>query len=193
MSTAAGPSSPAEAAGPVTIEQRLQRFRGGEPRLAPDVYLAPGAVVVGDVEVGEASSIWFHAVLRGDINAIRVGHHTNIQDGAILHVADDFACRVGSWVTVGHGAVVHACRVGDEVLVGMRAVILDGAEVGARSIIAAGAVVTPGMVVPEGSMVMGMPARVVRPLTPSEQARLRHWAEKYVANAAYCRRPTAPG
>ena len=143
-------------------------------------------MVLGDVTVGAHSSVWYGVVLRGDINRIVVGHHTNIQDNAVLHLADDFACVVGNWVTVGHGAIVHACRVGDETLVGMGAVILDGAVIGKQCLIGARALVKQGTKIPPGSLVLGAPARVARKLTAAERAGLKWWAEKYVANAAYC-------
>ncbi|HZT22730.1 MAG TPA: gamma carbonic anhydrase family protein [Verrucomicrobiae bacterium] len=168
-----------------TVEQ-LDTFLRKTPKLGRGVYLARTAVVVGDVTVGAHSSVWYGAVLRGDLNRIVVGHHSNIQDNAVLHIADDFPCLVGNWVTVGHGAIVHACTVGDEVLVGMGAVILDGAVIGKQSLIGARALVTQGMKIPPGSLVLGAPAKVVRKLTPSERAGLKKWAEKYVDNAAYC-------
>ena len=124
--------------------------------------------------------------LHGDINRIVVGHHSNIQDNAVLHLADNFGCIVGNWVTIGHSAIVHACTVGDEVLVGMGAVILDGAVIGKQSLIGARALVTQGMKIPPGSLVLGSPAKVVRKLTPKERAGLKWWAEKYVDNGAYC-------
>ena len=130
--------------------------------------------------------MWYNAVLRGDINRIVVGHHTNIQDSAVLHLADDFACIVGNYVTVGHSAIVHACMVGDEVLIGMGAVILDGAVVGKQSLIGANALVTHETKIPPGSLVLGAPAKVIRPLTKTERAGLKYWATKYVDNAAYC-------
>jgi carbonic anhydrase/acetyltransferase-like protein (isoleucine patch superfamily) len=142
--------------------------------------------VLGDVKLGDFSSVWYNAVLRGDINRIVVGHHTNIQDNAVLHLADEFPCLVGNYVTVGHSAIVHACKVGDEVLIGMGAVILDGAVVGRQSLIGAKTVVTPGMKIPPGSMVLGTPAKVVRKLTRKECKGLKYWATKYVANGAYC-------
>ena len=150
------------------------------PLVAEGVFIAPGAVVVGAVELGAESSIWFGSVLRGDINRIVVGAQSNVQDGSVLHVSDDHACVLGQRVTVGHRAVVHACTVEEEVLVGMGAVILDGARIGARSIIAAGALVTKNMQVPPGSLVMGSPAKVVRALTPEEQAANACLALKYV-------------
>ena len=173
-------------AGMGELDLQLDTFLRRQPQLGEGVYLAQTAVVFGDVTIGEHSSVWYHSVLRGDINRIVVGHHTNIQDNSVLHVADEFPCLVGSWVTVGHGAIVHACTVGDEVLIGMGAVILDGAIVGEQSLVGAKALVTPGTKIPPGSFVLGAPAKVVRELTVEERAKLRWWAQKYVANAAYC-------
>jgi carbonic anhydrase/acetyltransferase-like protein (isoleucine patch superfamily) len=144
-------------------------------------FLAPGSFVIGAVELGAESSIWFGAVLRGDINRIIIGAQSNVQDGSVLHVSDDFPCILGERVTVGHRAVVHACTVGDEVLIGMGAIIMDGAVIGARTTVAAGALVPKSMKVPEGSLVMGSPARVVRPLTEAEQQANAQLALKYVA------------
>src|SRR5690349_18805103 len=166
--------------------KQFQTFLHKNPTIGKNVFIAKGAVVFGDVTLGEHSSIWYNAVLRGDINRIVVGHHTNIQDNAVLHIADDFPCIVGNWVTVGHSAIVHACKVGDEVLVGMGAVILDGAVIGKQSIIGAKALVTGGTKIPPGSLVLGAPAKVVRALTKEERAGLKWWAEKYVGNSAYC-------
>ena len=167
-------------------ESQLNTFVCRKPVLGQGVYLAKGAVVFGDVTLGEQSSVWYNAVLRGDIQRIVVGHHTNIQDNAVIHLADDLPCLIGSWVTVGHSAIVHACTVGDECLIGMGSVILDGAVIGAQCLIGAKALVTPGTQIPEGSLVLGSPAKVVRPLTGQERATLRVWAEKYVHNASYC-------
>jgi carbonic anhydrase/acetyltransferase-like protein (isoleucine patch superfamily) len=136
------------------------------------VYIAKGAVVLGDVTVGELSIIWYNAVVRGDINRIVIGHHTNIQDNAVLHIADDFPCLVGSYVTVGHSAILHACTVGDEVLIGMGSTILDGAIIGEQSLIGARALITPRTQIPAGSLVLGAPARVGRALTAEERAGL---------------------
>lgn len=144
------------------------------------IFIAPGAVVIGAVELAAESSVWFTSVLRGDINRIIVGAQSNVQDGSVLHVSDDHACILGERVTVGHRAVVHACTVEDEVLVGMGAIILDGARIGARSIVAAGALVPKNMQVPEGSLVMGSPARVVRALSAEEQQANARLALKYV-------------
>jgi gamma-carbonic anhydrase len=151
------------------------------PAAHSSAFIAPGAIVIGAVELGAESSIWFGSVLRGDINRIVIGSQSNIQDGAVLHVSDDHACILGDRVTVGHRAVVHACTVGDEVLVGMGSIILDGAQIGARSTIAAGALVPKNMQVPPGSLVIGAPAKVVRALSADEQAANANLALKYVA------------
>lgn len=168
------------------LDKQLDTFLRKQPRLGEGVYLARGAAVLGDVTIGAHSSIWYQTTLRGDINRIVVGHHTNVQDNSVLHVADDFPCLVGSWVTIGHSAVVHACTVGDEVLIGMGAVVLDGAVVGEQSLVGAKALVTQGMKIPPGSLVLGAPAKIVRALTPEERAHLKWWAQKYVDNGAYC-------
>jgi carbonic anhydrase/acetyltransferase-like protein (isoleucine patch superfamily) len=168
------------------LDQQLDKFLRAKPKLGAGVYIAKGAVVVGDVRLGDHSSVWYNAVVRGDINYISVGHHTNIQDNAVLHLADDYPCLLGNYVTVGHSAIVHACTLGDEVLVGMGAIVLDGAVVGDQCLIGAKALVTGGMEIPAGSLVLGSPAKVVRPLTMEERAGLKHWADKYVDNGAYC-------
>jgi gamma-carbonic anhydrase len=168
------------------LESQLDTFLRKQPRLGKNVYLAKNATVLGDVKLGDHASVWYGAVLRGDINRIVVGHHSNIQDNAVLHLADDYGCIVGNYVTVGHSAIVHACKVGDEVLIGMGAIILDGAVIGKQSLIGAKALVTQGMKIPPGSLVLGAPAKVVRKLTPQERAGLKYWATKYVANGAYC-------
>jgi len=167
-------------------ESQLSQFLRRQPSLGAEVYLASTAVVVGDVTLGDHSSVWYHAVLRGDINYIKVGAYSNIQDGAVIHLADEYPCEIGDWVTVGHCAVVHACRVGDECLIGMNSTILDGAEIGEQSIVGANALVTQGTKIPKGSLVLGSPAKVVRSLSNEERAGLRSWAQKYVDNAAYC-------
>jgi gamma-carbonic anhydrase len=162
------------------FREQIERFLSAGPSVSPTAFVAPGAVVLGDVTLGEESSVWCHATLRGDINRIVVGPRSNIQDGSVLHVADDFSTEVGELVTVGHKAILHACTVADEVLVGMGATILDGAEIGPRTIIGAGALVTAGKTIPGGSLVLGSPAKVVRQLTLDEQASIKVWAERYV-------------
>lgn len=156
------------------------RFLFVQPQIDPDAFIAPGAVVMGDVRLAARSSVWPTSVLRGDINFISIGEGSNIQDGSIVHLAEDLPVTVGKYVTVGHGAILHACAVEDECLIGMRATILDGAVIGQGSIIGAHALVTKGTHIPPGSLVMGMPAKVVRALEPAEIADIRHWADHYV-------------
>ena len=165
----------------MTFPDRLARYLDTPPTLHPTAFVAPGASVIGDVTLAEESSVWFQAVLRGDINRIVIGPRSNVQDGAVVHLADDYGAFVGELVTVGHKAVLHACTIADEVLVGMGAIILDGAEIGARTIIGAGALITGGTKIPPGSLVLGSPAKVVRSLSLEEQAGIKVWAEKYVA------------
>jgi carbonic anhydrase/acetyltransferase-like protein (isoleucine patch superfamily) len=168
------------------VEKQLETFLRKPTRLGQGVYIARGAVVVGDVTLGDFSSVWYNAVLRGDINRIVVGHHTNIQDQAVLHLESELPCLVGNYVTVGHGAIVHACTVGDETLVGMGAVILDGAAIGNQCLVGAKALVTARTRIPDGSLVLGSPAKVARALTEEEKLGLRRSAERYAANAAFC-------
>src|SRR5438477_11874313 len=166
------------------VAKQLETFLLKKPELGRGAYIAQGAIVVGDVTIGDFSSVWYNAVLRGDINRIVVGHHSNIQDNSVLHLADELPCVLGNYVTVGHSAIVHACTVGDECLVGMGATILDGAVIGEQSIIGANALVTQDTEVPPGSLVLGAPAKIVRSLTSDERQSLKSWAEKYVVNAA---------
>ena len=150
------------------------------PRIHPTAWIAPTATVIGDVSLGENASVWYGAVLRGDINRIVIGPRTNIQDNTVVHLSDDFPVMVGELVTIGHSAIIHACAIADEVLIGMGATILDGAEIGARSIIGANALVPLGLKIPPGSLVYGSPARVVRQLSPNEQSTIKKWALKYI-------------
>ncbi len=165
----------------MTLADRLTLYLDAKAQIHPSAFVAPGADVMGDVTLGEESSVWFQAVLRGDINRIVIGPRSNVQDGAIVHLSDDHGTYVGELVTIGHKAILHACTIADEVLVGMGAIVLDGAEIGARSIIGAGALVTGGKQIPPGSLVLGSPAKVVRTLSLEEQAGIKGWAEKYVA------------
>ena len=164
----------------MTTVERIATYLDRAPEIDPSAYIASGAVVIGAVTLEENSSIWHNAVLRGDINTIEVGEGSNIQDGTIVHLADDYGVKIGKYVTVGHAAMIHACEIGDECLIGMQATILDGAVVGAQSIVGAGALVTKGTKIPEGSLVLGSPARVVRALSEDERAGLKGMAEKYV-------------
>jgi gamma-carbonic anhydrase len=170
------------------LAAQLDRFLRRAPTLGRGAYLALGARVVGDVTLGDGCSVWYNAVLRGDLNRIVIGRGSNIQDNAVLHVADAFPCLVGCHVTVGHSATVHGCTVRDEVVIGMGATILDGATIGEQCIIGANALVAENAEVPPGSLVLGVPAKVVRTLTSEERQGLRRLAGKYVEMAAYCLR-----
>ena len=164
----------------MTLDERLSAFLDKKPTIHDTAFVTASATVVGDVHLGEESSIWFNAVLRGDINRIQIGPRSNIQDGAVVHVADEYSAVIGAYVTCGHNAILHACAVDDEVLIGMGATILDGAVIGARSVVGANALVTMGMKIPPGSLVLGSPGRVVRQLGEAEQQAVKTWAEKYV-------------
>lgn len=147
----------------------ILKYKGKEPKLGKDVYIAPNALVIGDVEIGDFSSVWFNAVVRGDEHYIKIGNETNIQDGCVLHVTEGrYPLIIGSRVTIGHSAVVHACEVEDEVLIGIGAVVLDGSRVKKHAVVAAGALVPPGTTVPSGKIVAGVPARVLRDLKDEE-------------------------
>jgi carbonic anhydrase/acetyltransferase-like protein (isoleucine patch superfamily) len=159
-------------------------YKGILPKLHETVYVEESARVIGDVEIGADSSLWFNAVVRGDVNYIRIGERTNVQDNSTLHVTKEtFPLILGDDITVGHNVVLHGCVIEDRCLMGMGAIVLDGAFIGADSIIAAGALVTEGMKVPPGSLVMGLPGRVVRILTPDEAVRNLRSAANYVGYA----------
>jgi carbonic anhydrase/acetyltransferase-like protein (isoleucine patch superfamily) len=147
------------------------------------VYVAEGARIVGDVEIGEFSSVWFNTVIRGDILPIRIGRRTNVQDGCVLHTRDGFPLTLGDEVTVGHGVTVHGCTVGDLCLLGIGCVVLDGAVIGRGSVIGSGAVVPPGTVVPPHSLVMGVPGRVAKDLGPGSGEKNRAFSDSYVRYA----------
>jgi len=167
----------------MTLEERLERHLSQTPRIAPTAYVAPEATVIGDVELKAHSSIWPGVVLRGDINSIVIGEGSNVQDGSVVHLADDYGVLVGDYVTIGHLAMIHACEIGDECLIGMHSTVLDGVKLGPRCVVGAGALVTKGFEAPEGSVIMGVPGKIVKTLPDSEQAKLRHWAEKYTVVA----------
>jgi len=164
----------------MSVSDSLARHLDQVPVIPDSCWVAATASIYGDVVLGERCSVWPSAVIRGDINSIRIGDETNIQDGAIVHLADDFGAVIGKRVTVGHGAIVHACEVGDDCLIGMQATILDGAKIGRECVIGAHALVTQGMVVPDGSMVLGVPGKVVKELSAEDRADLKNWALKYV-------------
>lgn len=164
----------------MTIEDQLRRFLDRKPEIHDSAFVARSAKIIGAVTIGPKVSVWPFAVLRGDINSITIGEGSNIQDGSTVHLANEFSVTIGNYVTVGHGAIIHACTIGDECLIGMRSTIMDGAIVGHNSIIGAHALVTQGMVIPPGSLVLGSPGKVVKPLSKEEQADLKNWALKYV-------------
>lgn len=149
------------------------------PKIHPTAFIAQGAQLIGAVTLEEGASVWFNAVLRADINEIKVGKRSNIQDGSVLHVENDVPCLIGEDVVIGHAAVVHACTIEDNCLIGMGSTILNRARIGKGSLVAAGAVVLEKTMVPPGSLVAGVPAKVVRSLRKEEIQGIRDWAEKY--------------
>ena len=155
----------------------IRTYKGTRPQIAPTAFIETSAQVIGDVQIGEHSSVWFNCVIRGDVHYIRVGHSTNIQDGTIIHVTNGrFPTEIGNQVTIGHGVMVHGCTIKDRSLIGIGSIILDNAVIGEESFIAAGSLVTPGTVIPPRSMVMGSPAKVRREVTESEIELInRHW------------------
>ena len=158
----------------------IETFDGISPDIHESAFVAGSADVIGRGTIGEQASVWYNTTMRGDINEIVIGPRSNIQDNAVVHLADDYGAYIGELVTVGHSAIIHACTVKDEVLVGMGACILDGAVIGERSIIGAHALVTGGTEIPPGSLVLGSPAKVVKSLDKKQQSEIRYWAEKYV-------------
>ena len=162
----------------------LRPYRSATPRVHERAYIDESAQVIGDVEIGEDSSIWMNVVLRGDVNRIRIGRRTNIQDGSVVHVMKGtHPTTVGDNVTVGHAAIVHGCTIHDRCLVGMGAILLNGAEIGAESIVAAGTLIAEGTKIPPRSLVMGTPGRVRRELTDDEVKGIQTYADRYVEYA----------
>ncbi len=172
----------------MTRMSTIRPYRGALPRLGERVYIDPMASVIGDVELGDDVSVWPFTVIRGDVNFVRIGARTNVQDGTVIHVSHDgphaklggFATVIGEDVTIGHKAIVHACRIGDASLIGMGAIVLDGAVVEKHGFLGAGAVLTPGKVVGEGEMWLGSPARFARRLSDAEIEALHYSAGHYV-------------
>ena len=159
----------------------LRAFKSVFPSIDPTAYVDTSAQIIGDVHVGPESSVWMNVEMRGDVNRIRIGARTNIQDLTLVHVMrDTHPTTVGDNVTIGHSAVIHGCTIEDRCLIGMGAILLNGCRIGTGSIVAAGALVPEGMVIPPGSMVMGMPAKVKRPLSVEEDASIKWYADNYV-------------
>jgi carbonic anhydrase/acetyltransferase-like protein (isoleucine patch superfamily) len=158
----------------------IRTYRGIRPKIGERVYVDATAQVIGDVEIGDHSSVWMNAVVRGDVHLIRIGAHTNIQDNCVVHVfKEKHPTHIADRVTVGHGAILHGCRIDSDVLIGMGAKVLNGAHIGSDCIVAAGAVIPEGMIVPAGSLVMGLPGKVRRPLTDDEKESIRRYATNY--------------
>lgn len=159
----------------------IRSYRGKIPHIHPSVYIDPSAVVIGDVTIGEDSSIWPMTVVRGDVHWIRIGSRTNIQDGCILHVMrDEYPLHLGDEITVGHSVTLHGCTIESRVLLGMGCIVLNGAVIGGGSIVAAGTLIPERTVIPGGSLVMGSPGKVKRQLTAADQASIADYAERYV-------------
>jgi carbonic anhydrase/acetyltransferase-like protein (isoleucine patch superfamily) len=161
--------------------QMLRPHRGRMPRVHPTAYIDVSAQVIGDVEIGEESSVWMTVVIRGDVHRIRIGRRSNVQDGTVVHVMKaTHATTIGDEVTIGHAAVIHGCTVENRCLIGMGAILLNGAHVGEGSIVAAGTLVVEGMEIPPRSLVMGSPAKLKRSLTDVEVAEIQAYADRYV-------------
>lgn len=165
---------------PPTLIEMLRSFKGIRPRLGERVYVDASAQVIGDVELADHSSVWMNAVLRGDVHSIRIGPYTNIQDNSVVHVMRaQYPTILADHVTVGHSVTLHGCRIGSFCLIGMGATVLNDAELGEECIVAAGTLVPQGMRVPPRSLVIGVPARIRRPITDKEREGLREYAEHY--------------
>lgn len=163
------------------MEQQIFSYNNLTPHIHKSVFLAPGAKIIGEVEIGEHSSVWFNTVIRGDVHYIKIGSQTNIQDCSMLHVTNGkFPLNIGNKVTIGHSVNLHGCTINDLCLIGIGAIVLDGVIVEEKSIVAAGSVVKPGFIVPPGKLVAGVPAKVIRELTKQEIEELTNGAKRYV-------------
>lgn len=164
-------------------------FQGKLPLLATDVYVAEGAKIVGDVSIGEKSTVWFNAVLRGDLAPIVIGKRCNIQDGVVGHVNTDQPLILGDGVSVGHAAIIHGCKIGDGTLIGMGAIVLNGADIGEYALVGAGSLVTENQVIPPRTLCLGSPAKVVRQLTEQDLQRMKRTTDSYVSKGEQYRSP----
>jgi len=174
----------------IDVQERLARHLSKTPQTSQAAFVASDAILVGDITLGLNASVFYGSILRGDIQSIVIGEATNLQDGVIVHLADEYGVQVGDYTTVGHGAILHACTVGNECLIGMRATVLDGAKIGDQSIVGANSLVPNDFEAPPGSLILGSPAKVVKALPEDRRKGLRYWALKYIevakAHAAHC-------
>jgi carbonic anhydrase/acetyltransferase-like protein (isoleucine patch superfamily) len=162
----------------------IRSFQGIKPTIPSSCFIEETGIVIGDVVLGENCSVWFHAVIRGDVNCIRIGHRTNVQDLCMLHVTHDtHPLIIGDEVTIGHGVVLHGCTIKDRVLIGMGTIVMDGAVIGEDSVVGAGALITEGTIVPPKSLILGSPAKVKRPVTDKEVTWIKESADNYVKYA----------
>lgn len=162
----------------------IRSFQGIKPTIPSSCFIEETGIVIGDVVLGENCGVWFHAVIRGDVNYVRLGHRTNVQDLCMLHVTHDtYPLIIGDEVTIGHNVVLHGCTIKDRVLIGMGAIVMDGAVIGEDSVVGAGALITEGTIVPPKSLVLGSPAKVKRPVTDNEITWIKESAENYVKYA----------
>ncbi len=160
--------------------QMIIEYEGITPNIHSSVFVAPGAMIIGNVKIGEESTVWFNCVLRGDLEPIHIGCRTNIQDGTVIHMDKEIPCLIGDDVTVGHGAILHSCTIENDALIGMGAILLTGCKIGERAIVAAGTLVREGQEIPPGTIAMGVPAQVRREATEAEFERVRHGKDDYV-------------
>ena len=162
----------------------IYKLKNKSPRVAENVFIAPGSRVIGNVELSEHSSIWYNTVVRADLAKIRIGKYSNVQENSSLHVEQNQGIEIGDYVTIGHNAVIHACKIGDKSLIGMNATILSGAQIGEGSIVGAGAVVPENTEIPPGSLVLGVPAKIIRTITKEKIIELKQHAVQYAELAA---------
>ncbi|MEC9487929.1 MAG: gamma carbonic anhydrase family protein [Halanaerobium sp.] len=160
-------------------------YRGSWPELSEDIFLAPGSRVIGNVKIGRGSSVWFNTVVRGDVSTITIGTSTNIQDNSVLHVDRERPLVIGAHVTVGHNAILHSCQIGEGSLIGMGATVLTGAKIGKGCLIAAGSLVTEGAEIPDNSVVMGIPGKIVRKVSPKEAEDFIRHSSRYQEKASH--------
>ncbi len=167
-------------------------YKGITPKVAEDVYISPGVQIIGDVEIGSKSNLWPNAVIRGDMNKITIGQHTNVQDNSTLHVDTDHPLVIGDNVTIGHNAILHGCTIGNTTLIGMGAIVLDGAKIGDEVLIGAGALIPPGKEIPPRCLVVGSPGKVIRELKEEEITALKRSANTYAEKGQIYRTQSHP-